>query len=275
MPGQPARDGHKEFLQGPRLPGALFWDIDNIVTRGESVMNLPNMMPSTSMFADAAGKHGITRDTHVVVYDRQGIFSSPRAAFTFAAFGHKTISVLDGGLPAWIAAGQDIDAQALTADPSVEETKYEQPSLLNGWIRSFEEMLHNTTLGSRAQLVLDARPKPRFEAGHIPHSFSLPQSSLLDTQTSGDSTYTTLKSQQDLWKVITGVVGEDGIEKLRHDASSQGSLGVSLTCGSGMTAATIWLALQQLGINGAIYDESWSGWGRRAQNGEAPVEKSE
>ena len=65
------------------------------------------------------------------------------------------------------------------------------------------------------------------------------------------------------------------MEKLRHDGSAQGSVGVTFSCGSGMTACILWLALQQLGINGAIYDESWSGWGRRAANGEAPVESTQ
>ncbi|CCV00628.1 unnamed protein product [Malassezia sympodialis ATCC 42132] len=288
MPGAAPRHAHAEFLRGPRVPGALFWDVDAVATRGESVRNLPHMMPSASTFAEAARGHGISRDTHVVVYDTHGIFSSPRTAFTFAAFGHPAVSVLDGGLPAWLAAGEAVDREALTADPTVEAAAYEVPTLRPGWIRSFDEMLHNTTLGTNAQTVLDARPKPRFDgqspeprpemaAGHIPHSISLPASSVLEQQPAhdGQGSYTRMKPQHELWKLVQSVVGEQGLEKLRHDASAKGALGVSLTCGSGMTACILWLALQQLGIDGALYDESWAGWGRRAHAGEAPVEKSE
>lgn len=249
-------------------------------------MNLPHMMPSGSVFAEAAAAKGIFRDTHVVVYDRQGIFSAPRTAFTFAAFGHKSISVLDGGIAAWIAAGEQVDTEKLSSDPA-PPTKgdYPPPTLESGMVRSFEEMLHNTTLGSSAQIVLDARPKERYDglspeprpgmaAGHIPHALSLPFMSVLDKREENGQSFTAMKSQSELWKVVSSAVGEQGMEKLRHDGSAKGSIGVSLSCGSGMTACVLWLALQQLGIQGAVYDESWSGWGQRAAKGEAPVEKS-
>lgn len=217
------------------------------------------------------------------------IFSAPRTAFTFAAFGHKAVSVLDGGLPAWIDAGEKIDTESLSSDPAVKPVDYPVPTLRDGWIRSFDEMLANTKLGFRKQAVLDARPKVRFDghtaearpglaSGHIPGSRSLPFMNVLDQHTTSDArlpeqNYTTLKQQSDLWKLVNAAVGgDDGIEKLRHDGSSSGSLGVSLSCGSGMTASILWLALQQLGVNAAIYDESWMGWGRRGAAGEAPVE---
>lgn len=219
----------------------------------------------------------------------RSIFSAPRTAFTFAAFGHKAVSVLDGGLPAWIDAGEKIDTASLSADPSVEPVEYPTPTLRDGWIRSFDEMLANTKLGFRRQVVLDARAKARFDghvaearpglaSGHIPGARSLPFMDVLEQHTASDPRaserkYTTLKQQSDLWKLVNAAVGgDDGIEKLRHDGSSSGSLGVSLSCGSGMTASVLWLALQQLGVNAAIYDESWMGWGRRGADGEAPVE---
>ena len=99
---------------------------------------------------------------------------------------------------------------------------------------------------------------------------------MLQTVTAKDgSSYTVLKEQSDLWKTVTAALGADGLEKIRHDSSAKDAIGVSLSCGSGMTAAGLWLALQQLGVDGAIYDESWTGWGRRAAEGAAPVEKSE
>ena len=289
VPGGVRRNAHAEFLRGPRLPGALFWDVDAVATRGESVRNMPHMMPCSRVFAEAARAHGISRDSHVVVYDRLGVFSSPRTAFTFRAFGHPAVSVLDGGLPAWIEAGLELDTQELSADPTPEPATYDEPQLQSGWIRSFEEMLHNTTLGANGQVVLDARPRPRFDgqspeprpglaAGHIPGSLSLPAGMLteshpLSDKRLGQESYTTLKPQHELWKLAVAALGEDRIEKLRHDSSGKDSIGVSLTCGSGMTACIDWLALQQLGIHGAVYDESWLGWGSRAAEGQAPVEK--
>lgn len=207
------------------------------------------------------------------------------------AFGHEAVSVLDGGLPAWADAGFPLDTQALTSDPEVQASEYATPTLREGWVRSFEEMLANTSMGPRAQTVLDARPKARFDghgpeprpglaSGHIPGARSLPFSSVLDTHTTTDKqiperTFTTLKPQHELWKLVNAAVGgEDGIEKLRHDSSARGALGVSLSCGSGMTASVLWLVLQQLGVDAAVYDESWLGWGRRGAQGEAPVEVS-
>lgn len=294
-PGAPARDGHSEFLRGPRIPNSYFWDVDAVATRGASVRDLPHMMPSAEVFARAAREHGISRQTPVVVFDRLGIFSAPRTVFTFKAFGHEQVSILDGGFPAWVDAGLPLDTEQLTKDPPVEpvpEDAYPTPTLLGGWVRSFEEMLHNTTLGPRAQSVLDARPKVRFDgqtpeprpglaSGHIPGSKSLPFPSVLTEHTTSnprlpDVKYSTFREQHELWKAVDAALGggEQGIEKLRHDASAGDAVGVSLSCGSGMTAAILWLALQQLGIDAGIYDESWLGWGRRAAEGGAPVETS-
>lgn len=198
------------------------------------------------------------------------------------------MSVLDGGLPAWADAGEPLDTAALDADPAVAPAAYDAPALRDGWVRSFDEMLANSQLGARSQTVLDARARARFDghqaearpglaSGHIPGACSLPFADVLETRTASDArvagrTYTALQPQHELWKRVSAAVGgADGIEKLRHDGSAGGSLGVSLTCGSGMTAAVLWLALQQLGVNAAIYDESWMGWGRRGAQGAAPV----
>lgn len=205
------------------------------------------------------------------------------------AFGHKAISLLDGGLPAWADAGEPLDEVVLDRDPVTTPSTYPAPMQRDGWVRSFEEMLANTSLGARAQIVLDARGKARFDghtpepraglaSGHIPGAHSLPFTEVLEEHTAQDPrlkghTYTTMRQQHELWKIVSAAVGgADGIEKLRHDGSSPGALGVSLTCGSGMTASILWLVLQQLGVNAAIYDESWMGWGRRAAEGMAPVE---
>ncbi|PWZ03000.1 Rhodanese-like protein [Testicularia cyperi] len=279
---QPPRDPRKEFEQGPRLPRAAFWDVDKVATVGESVRNLPHMMPSASTFAKAAGEHGIDPATHVVVYDTHGVFSSPRTAFTFKAFGHAKVSVLNGGLPAWIDAGLPREQ----GDPAKHEAKqYPEPVLEDGIVRSFDEMVANAKMGARGQTVFDARPKGRFDgtdpepraglsSGHIPHSVSLPFPTLMKQVEGKDGKkYSVLKDQIELWRLLSDTVGGmEALDKLRQ-ASSGGELAATNTCGSGMTAAAIWLALQELGVQSAIYDESWMGWASREKEG-IPIDKN-
>lgn len=196
-----------------------------------------------------------------MVYDTHGVFSSPRTAFTFHAFGHRNISILDGGLPGWIAASLPLEE----GPPSFTPTRknYSPTPLHTGIIRDYDEMIANARMGSRGQTVLDARPAGRFEgtapeprpglsSGHIPSSLSLPFSELLQKHEGG---YTTFKEQTELWRTISDAVGGlEGIDKIRQ-ASSAGETAVTATCGSGMTAAVIWAGLHQLGIQASIYDE--------------------
>ncbi|SPO20610.1 related to 3-mercaptopyruvate sulfurtransferase [Ustilago trichophora] len=277
----PPRNPLEEFQAGPRLPKALFWNVDKVATTGESVRNLPHMMPSPATFAEAASEHGIKPETHVVVYDTHGIFSAPRTAFTFKAFGHSNVSVLNGGLPAWINQGLPTE----TGEPSsVSSTAYPEPMLLDGIVRSFDEMVANAKMGARGQTVFDARSKGRFDgtdpeprpglsSGHIPHSLSLPFPTLLKTETGKDGKqYTVLKDQIELWRTLSDAVGgTEALDKLRQ-ASSGGELAATNTCGSGMTAAAIWLALQEIGVQSSIYDESWMGWASRESEG-VPIDK--
>ncbi|CAO1636845.1 unnamed protein product [Parajaminaea phylloscopi] len=286
----PKRDANREYLAGPRIPGALRWDPDFIATTGVTVRGLPHMMPVPSFFAQECSRRNITPDSHVVVYDTQGVFSSPRVAFTFSSFGHRRVSVLNGGLPAWKEAGLPLDEASLSSvDKTLAEPQeshgYPLPELKTGAIRTYEEMLANVKSLAKHQQVLDARPKARFDgtapeprqgmsSGHMPRATSLPFSQLLETVTSktGD-TYTVLKEQPALYQLLSR--GEPPLldfESLRHDSSS-GAPAITATCGSGMTAAIIWLALQTLGVETSIYDESWMGWAGREAEG-APIVKT-
>lgn len=125
--------------------------------------NLPHMMPSPEVFAKYASMKGIGRDTHVVCYDSLGVFSSPRAVFTFKAFGHENVSLLNGGLPAWIEQGYELSLGPIEEqDIKTEQEAYPAPDKVqDGWVRSFEEVRANSKMGPRSQTVLDARPKPR------------------------------------------------------------------------------------------------------------------
>ena len=277
------RNAKKEFQSGPRIPNASFWNVDEVATqKGEkdgngndlNPLGLSHMMPTPNNFARAASEHGIKSDTHVIVYDTHGVFSSPRTAFTFHAFGHRAISILNGGLPAWITNGFEVESGPAK---QIEPTDYPIPSLDSTLIRSYDEMVANARMGARGQTVLDARPAGRFQgttpeprpglsSGHIPNSTSLPATSLLDSNSSSEKTFTTLKNQTDLWRSISDSVGGmEELDKLRQ-ASSAGESAVTNTCGSGMTAAILWLGLYQLGIQSSIYDESWTGYASRKES---------
>ncbi|PWN22692.1 Rhodanese-like protein [Microstroma glucosiphilum] len=291
----PPRDPYKEYL-ACRIPGARWWDVEEVSTKGEEVRNLPHMMPSPGTFAKAAAQRGISPSSHVVCYDTHGLFSSPRTAFTFLAFGHKNVSVLNGGLPAWLDEGGETQEGKVEEEVVAEE--YPEPKLKEGWVRDFEEMVANARMGGRGEVVLDARSRGRFNgtdpepraglsSGHIPSSLSLPFPTLIDTHTSKRTgkPYTTLKDQIALYRTFSSETTDSqgrssstqggspvlDFEKVRQ-ASSAGTTAVTATCGSGMTAAVIWLALRTLGIQSAIYDESWMGWASREKEG-VPIAK--
>ncbi|GAA6058226.1 hypothetical protein NBRC10513_007923 [Rhodotorula toruloides] len=105
MPGS-GRQPFQEYRK-KRIEGAAFWDVDQIASK--LVVGVPHNMPSVSQFEDACSRLGNKRDSHVVVYNTVGVFSSPWTAFTFKHFNHPQVSVLDGGLPRWIAEGYPID----------------------------------------------------------------------------------------------------------------------------------------------------------------------
>lgn len=283
----PPRSAEKEYLSGPRIPTALPWNPDIIATTGEVVRGLPHMLPTAETFADEASKRGITGpETHVVCYDTTGLFSSPRTAFTFAAFGHERISVLDGGLPRWQSEGFALDSNVLQKNPQKADAsdRYPTPKVQSGWVRTFDEMIANIR-SPQNQIVLDARARGRFDgtqpeprnglsSGHIPKSLSLPFNELLESRTSEDGTkYNVLKDQVALYRTLReavtdgeGQVCELDFEKLRQ-ASSAGEPALTASCGSGMTAAVIWLAMKTLGVQASVYDESWMGYASRETEG--------
>ncbi|KAM0786558.1 hypothetical protein ACM66B_002014 [Microbotryomycetes sp. NB124-2] len=303
---KPPRDAWQEYKER-RIPGARFWHVDNIATKATSGLVLPHMMPSPATFAHACGRLGISRDSHVVVYDSYGMFTAPRTLFTFKAFGHDNVSVLNGGLPRWQAEGYDVvesdsapfDAQnpathgphlskALYGEVSEQgleelQAAYAEPAYDESFVRSYDQVVSNSKrefTDSAAEIVLDARPAGRFHgtdpeprpglsSGHVPHSLSLPFSTLLSPPSSTSPPYQTLLPADELEKVFVKVLGSQEA----WDAVKRGEKGVFSTCGSGMTAAVIWLALKVAGrqANAGLYDESWTGYASRP---ESKIEKS-
>ena len=246
MPGS-GRDGGAEFA-AKRLPGARRFDLDVVKTAS----SLPHMLPSAEDFAAACEALGVDAQTHVVVYDSLGIFSAPRAWFTFKVFGHARVSVLDGGLPAWEAETKGwLDTGA--PPPVVPRSPY-VPTLDAARVFTLQQVQTHCVQSREHQLV-DARPAARFtgdapeprpglRAGHAPGARSLP---------------------------FSGVLCEGRMRPEPELRAAFESAGVSLgeghapivaSCGTGVTACVLLLALSVLGEEHCIlYDGSWTEWG--------------
>jgi thiosulfate/3-mercaptopyruvate sulfurtransferase len=243
MPGDPRR-GIDEFRQG-HIPGAVFFDID-AVSDHESA--LPHMLPTPDAFAKAAGLLGLNHGCGIVVYDGQGIFSAPRVWWTLRAMGYRDVAVLDGGLPAWRAEGRPIEMGSHKPRSVTIEARFE-PEL----VRDLGQVRAGLEIGE-AQ-VLDARPAARFRGeapeprpglrcGHMPGALNLPYARLLT-----EDGHMRPKAE------LAAAFAEAGLDLERP---------VITTCGSGVSAAILALALAVLGHDRAsVYDGSWAEWGGR------------
>ncbi len=225
-----SKNGKAEYLKA-HISGAQFFDIGHDI-------------PTENDFQAIMQSFGVRNNSHVVVYDRLGYFSAPRLYWLLRYFGHKCVSILDGGFPAWngeVAAGEA---------KSVAHGDF-QAVANKAWVVDSTEILAN--LGS--DLVLDARAEARFlgtapepreglRAGHIPHSKNIPYDRLFD-KNSG-----LFKKPQELQEVMAEVLPTDK------------SQSIICSCGSGITACTVLLALEVLGYDNArLYDGSWAEWG--------------
>jgi thiosulfate/3-mercaptopyruvate sulfurtransferase len=238
---QAKRDPAREF-QDAHLPGAVFFDIDGIA---DTTSGLPHMLPSPEVFAHAIGALGIGGGDRVVIYDSRGVVSAARVWWTLRVFGHDAVAVLDGGLPKWRAEGRPVTSGAATPTPRQFTPRF-RPEL----VRDVSQV--KTNVVSRREQVLDARSRGRFAGtepepraglpgGHIPGSLNLPY----DELHAADGT---LRSTADLRKAFT----EAGVDLSRP---------VVTTCGSGITASVLALALHQVGrTDAAVYDGSWTEW---------------
>ncbi|KAM4652774.1 3-mercaptopyruvate sulfurtransferase [Discoglossus pictus] len=242
------RDAWREYKER-HIPGAYFFDIDVCSDRTSPY---DHMLPSADKFAEYAGRLGVTNNSHVVVYDASdfGSFSAPRLWWMFRVFGHQQVSVLDGGLKAWMKEGHPVNSGK---EPRPQPVEF-SAKLDSSQVIDHEEIVENIEK-KKFQLV-DARvegrfrglePEPRegIEPGHIPGTINLPFPSLMNDGYE--------KSPDELRRLFQ----EKNIDLSRP---------LVATCGSGVTACHIALASFLCGkTDTAIYDGSWVEWYMRAK----------
>lgn len=244
MPGE-NRPGRAEFEAG-HIPGAVFFDIDAL---SDPTSGLPHMLMSPETFAAAAGALGLRREATQIIYDGQGIFSAPRVWWTLKVMGFERVFVLDGGLVKWKVEGREIATGPDAPVATVVASGFD-PDLVRN-VAEVREALDD----GHTQLI-DARPPGRFtgevpepraglRGGHMPGARNLVWSAVVTPEK-------TLRSADEL----TLAFEEAGVDLFRP---------VITTCGSGVTASVLALALTRLGYAGVpVYDGSWSEWGSLA-----------
>ena len=237
------RTPRTEFLEG-HIPGAVFFDVDAISDKDSS---LPHMLPSPERFAELVGILGIADGDDIVVYDTAGLFSAARVWWTFKIMGARSVRILDGGLPAWRAVGGALES----GEPSPAPAQF-TPAFDRAAVVGLAEM--KDIISTKSDNILDARPAARFRgeapeprqglrSGHMPGALNLPAGEVVQDGR--------LIADNDLTQVMDNL-------GLVHDGP------IVTSCGSGVTAAILTLALNVSGFDKVrLYDGSWAEWGGR------------
>ncbi len=236
------RDPLAEYT-ATHIPGARFFDLAEISDHRSS---LPHMAPPPEKFISRMRAMGVGDGHQVVIYDAVGVFSAARVWWLFRLMGKINVAVLDGGLPKWVAEGREVEDM-----PPVLRDRHMTVSRQNNLVKDVTQVAHAAKLAEAE--IIDARAAPRFRgdapepraglrAGHIPGSKNVPYTSTLNP----DGTMKTA----------------DALRAVFEAAGVNLSKPAITTCGSGVTAAVLSLALERIGHrNHALYDGSWAEWG--------------
>ena len=238
------RDAKAEYDAG-HIPGAVFFNHDTVVEPGTG---LPHSLPHPELFAQFAGSMGVSERDTIVVYDGPGFFSAPRAWWMFRVMGAREVYVLDGGVDGWKREGRPLTAEPTRIAPCVFGVAFDRDR-----VASFDDM--KGLVGTGTAQIADARPRGRFEgsdpepragmrSGHMPGAANVPAMSLAKDG-----------------KLLPVKALREKLEAAGIDLDQP----VVTSCGSGITAAVITLALESVGHrDNRLYDGSWSEWGGRA-----------
>lgn len=241
LPGA-GRDPKAEY-RAAHVPGARFFDIEEI---SDPRSGLPHMAPTPEKFISRMRAMGVGDGHQIVVYDGTGVYSAPRVWWTFRLMGKTDVAVLDGGFPKWQAEGRPVEDM-----PPVLRDRHITVSRQAGLVKDVTQVAAAAKLGDHA--ILDARgpgrfagtePEPRagLRSGHIPGALNVHYATLLN----GDGT---MKSPEALRAALAAA----GVDLAKPAIT---------TCGSGITAAILNLALERIGKRDhALYDGSWAEWG--------------
>lgn len=264
MPNTP-HNAKQKFAEESRIALLVFFDLDGVCN---PTSKYPHMLPSQHLFNRSVSNLGIGKSDNVLIYDRQGIFSGPRAAWTFALFGHENVLLLDNyalfrkqftvetGPNDFTPAATDypgIDTEVLAHNVASQVIDYEQ----------LRDLVELDAIGSE-YMLFDARsterfsgsapePRPGLSSGHVPGAVSLPFGNVLDA----DGHYKGKKELQAMFKSVFGL-----------DLEKPNVKGLIVMCGTGVTAVILRLALERAGakIPIRVYDGSWTEWAQRAED---------
>lgn len=235
------RNARAEY-DAAHIPGAVFFDLDQVTDEDS---DLPHTLPNPRVFARFAGSMGISADDTIVVYDGPGFLSAPRVWWMFRVMGVAEVFVLDGGFDRWKAAGRPVTADQTRVAPNVFHADFDPKRIV-----SLGEMRDIVATGS-AQIAdarspgrfagADPEPRPGLRGGHMPGAHNVPSTSLSEN---GE------------------LLPLEGLKAVLEQAGLDLSRPIVTTCGSGVTAAVITLALNSLGHgDNRLYDGSWTEWG--------------
>ena len=224
------------------IPGSLRFDFDEVLTDHNT--SLPHMLPGAEFFEAEMQKMGVNQDSAIVTYDKNGIYSSPRAWWMLRAMGHDQVAVLDGGLPAWVQAGYETVPTLATPKGRGDFASKPQSELFvdsNDVLQALTDPSYSVIDARSAGRFkgLDPEPRPGLRGGHMPNAVNIPYIDVLEEGK--------LASKSKLLAILEPYKNKKMI----------------FSCGSGVSSCVVALAAEQLGYKDlTVYDGSWSEWGK-------------